>query len=85
MNLIKPKCRNLCTSSDLTQTKFKEKMSFSGVKLAAKDMMRDENFQNDVKIVLIKLSAKEKVDYSKNKIFRVFFFAHLYNSCTLTK
>ena len=49
-------------------------MSFSGVKLAAKDMMRDENFQNDVKIVLIKLSAKEKVDYSKNKIFSFFFF-----------
>ena len=62
MNLIKPKCRNLCTSSDLKKTKFKEKMSFSEVKLAAKDMMRDENFQNNVQIVVIKLSAKEKVD-----------------------
>ena len=37
-------------------------MSFSEVKLAAKDMMRDENFQNNVQIVVIKLSAKEKVD-----------------------
>ena len=60
MNLIKPKCRNLCTSSDQKLTKFKKKMSFSGVKLAAKDMIRDEDFQNDVKIVLIKLVPKRK-------------------------